>query len=152
MTHGADSECMTALKRLGHWPVSGSSVCIRLGLGSPQDLTPHMLTVWTFLPCPLTSPHPPPPWPSHTKRHQPVRGSLQCSIYLRISKTPDSHPTTPPRIDDAEWARYKGYAVPEGAEGSAREGRGVAPPKEVAKQSWSDKIIISQDMQVCADA
>lgn len=52
------------------------------------------------------------------------------------------------RVDDAEWARYKGLAVPEGAEGPRREGRGPAAPQELTRQSWSDKIIISQDMQV----
>jgi hypothetical protein len=51
------------------------------------------------------------------------------------------------RVDDTEWARYKGLALPEGAEGAQRAGpKPVA--KEVTKQSWSDKIIISQDMQV----
>jgi hypothetical protein len=55
------------------------------------------------------------------------------------------------RVDDAEWARYKGLAVPEGAEGAKRESRGPAA-QEAVKQSWSDKIIISQDMQVTAEA
>jgi hypothetical protein len=51
------------------------------------------------------------------------------------------------RVDDAEWARYKGLALPEGSEGAQRAGpKPVA--KEVTKQSWSDKIIVSQDMQV----
>jgi hypothetical protein len=53
------------------------------------------------------------------------------------------------RVDDAEWARYKGLAVPEGAEGPKRESRGPAA-QEATRQSWSDKIIISQDMQVTA--
>lgn len=51
------------------------------------------------------------------------------------------------RVDDAEWARYKGLAVPEGADGPKRESRGPAA-QEATKQSWSDKIIVSQDMQV----
>jgi len=39
--------------------------------------------------------------------------------------------------------------VPEGAEGGRREGgRGAPAAQEVKKQSWSDKIIVSQDMQV----